>query len=195
MQRCAPTASSSNDDVDVCDSCACVRARARAAGRQYPHSVPAETDDVGACMRAHCTEGNMDEKEKEKKRKERESGTACSANSHRNQRMPKPSATGWWEGRRHDPHIPTRLNLGTHAYTTWSSRGRRHVLPHMNPTRLGRSSPLLLLYTLVVQDMTGTIASPPNRSSSPSVPPLLKKVLVSTACCVLGHPHWLQPAL
>jgi hypothetical protein len=145
-------------------------------------------------MRAHCTEGNMDEKEKEKKRKERESGTACSANSHRNQRMPKPSATGWWEGRRHDPHIPTRLNLGTHAYTTWSSRGRRHVLPHMNPTRLGRS-PLLLLYTRVVQDLTGTIASPPNRSSSPSVPPLLKKVLVSTACCVLGHPHWLQPAL
>lgn len=66
-------------------------------------SVPAETDGVGACMRTHCTEGNMDEKEKEKKRKERESGTACSANSHRNQRMPKPSATGWWEGRRHDP--------------------------------------------------------------------------------------------
>ena len=85
MHRCAPTASSSNDDVDVRDSCVsvCVLALLATSTPQYPECpqyLP-ETDQhgLGACMRAHCTEGNMDEKEKEKKRKERESGTACSA--------------------------------------------------------------------------------------------------------------------
>jgi len=144
---------------------------------------------------AHCTEGNMDEKEKEKKRKERESGTACSANSHRNQRMPKPSATGWWEGRRHDPlHSNTAQLRNTCVHHLVVERETTRFAAH-NPNEIGAPPTAPVVHSCRAgYDWHDCVAAEP-----------LELALRATAAqegahehcllCALGHPHWLQPAL